>query len=159
VYFYSANAIWRIRTDGTQLEQVAAPAAGSVYGYREPSVSPDGRQIIFVDGDQREFVIRDLATGQQRTVAPAGGSNPLFSRDGLHIAYDATGAVGMVNVNGTLPRYLGCPASGCYGVGWTKDGQWLLTQAFDWVAMVNVTSGEWIIVPGTRGTYSISVQE
>ena len=45
------------------------------------------------------------------------------------------------------------------GVGWTKDGQWLLTQAFDWLAMVNVTSREWILVPRTNGSYDISVQQ
>ena len=158
VYFYSSS-IWRIRTDGTQLEELATPVAGSVNGLREPAVSSDGRRIIFADSDERSFVMLDLVTGERRTIAPAPGTTPLFSPDGLRIAYDAGAAVGMINVNGTGQRYFGCPASGCYGVGWTKDGRWLITQAFDWVAMVNVSTGEWIIVPGTRGSYSITVQE
>ena len=158
VYFYSSS-IWRVRTDGSQLEQLAAPQTGSVNGLREPAVSPDGRQIIFVDSDQRTFVLHDLTTGEKRTISTSWGTIPLFSPDGSRIGYDAGAAVGMINVDGTGRRYFGCPASGCYGVGWTKDGQWLITQAFDFVAMVNVSSGEWIIVPRTKGSFSITVQE
>jgi WD40 repeat protein len=158
IYFHSFS-IWRIRPDGSQLERVADPDSGSLYGFREPSVSPDGRTIAFMDGDHQTLLTRDLATGQQRTLAQVFGRSPVFSPDGSRVAYDAGSGVGMFDANGNGGRYFACPASGCNGVGWTKDGQWLLTQAFDWVAMVNVTSGEWVIIPGTRGSYSISVQE
>ncbi|MEO8563319.1 MAG: hypothetical protein ABI601_14640 [bacterium] len=157
VYFHT-NAIWRIRTDGTQLERVAAPSARSVYGFREPSVSPDGRQVIFIDGDASTYVIHDLVSGQERTV-PAVGSTPLLSPDGARVGYEIGTALGAMNIDGTGRTYLPCPATSCNGVGWTKDGKWLLTQAFDWIAMVNVTTGEWIHVPGTTGSYNISVAQ
>lgn len=61
---------------------------------REPRISPDGSQLLFVRDDdginESVLVVRDLATGEERTVNAAGtaADHPNWSPDGVWIVYN-----------------------------------------------------------------------
>jgi hypothetical protein len=155
VYFSTSEEIWRVRIDGSQPEKLLGRPAGVNVNYRDPTPSPDGNLIAYFD---QELFVHDVATGQSRRLGVLA-VRPVFSPDGTRIAYNEVGRIGTANVDGTGARLFGCPATSCNGVGWTKDGQWLLTQAGTQFAMANVNTREWITIPGTWGSYGIYVQE
>ncbi|HXG56281.1 MAG TPA: protein kinase [Vicinamibacterales bacterium] len=77
--------VWVDRTGAGQ--PLAAPRGA----YATPRLSPDGRSIALVAGRDREEVWRyDIALGELRQVTFNGGSSPVWSADGSHIAFGAS---------------------------------------------------------------------
>ena len=159
VYFSTSAEIWRVRIDGSQPEKLFGGPSGVGVNFRDAAPSPGANLIVYFDDVPKELFIHDRTTGQSRKLGVPLALSPVFSPDGTRIAYNDVGRIGMVNVDGTGAVLFGCPSTSCNGVGWTKDGQWLLTQSATQFAMTNVSTRGWITIPGLWGSYGIRVQE
>jgi Tol biopolymer transport system component len=74
------TVLYRMNADGSNQEPLGDPDADDY----EPKISPDGRSVLFQrwTGSAEPVMIRDLDTGQERTVLDAGGHNASWSPDG-----------------------------------------------------------------------------
>jgi Tol biopolymer transport system component len=74
------TVLYRMDADGSNQEPLGDPDANDY----EPKISPDGRSVLFQrwTGTEEPVMIRDLVTGQERTVLSAGGHNASWSPDG-----------------------------------------------------------------------------
>jgi len=130
-------------------------------------VSPDGRLLAYVNWDTGNLAVRDLRSGQSRSITdkPAGwvsddfAFKPRWSPDGKRIAYywfrddrslKGPGAADkdelrVIDLSGKNVRVLQSQPSspgGLTPIGWYPDGQALLATAVP--DMVDVTPGTWI---------------
>jgi len=130
----SASDIWRFPTTGSPIENVAAAErmtrqTGSL---QTPSVSPDGRQIVFLsdNGAHANLWIaavdgaapRQLTFERDRSVTMG---LPLWSPAGDRIAFvcsHQTTGIRVINPNGRGLRQL-VPEG--FGPSWSRDGRWL----------------------------------
>lgn len=151
VYFQNASAIWRVRLDGSGLEQVS-PAGGVPYG--QPDPSPDGTQVLgirgrFPDDGQFDVIVRDLAAGSDRTVGVAG-LLPRWAPSGGQIAYwsgdpfsGRWGAIAVVNADGTGNHQVSATGRryDARGLDWSPDGQWLIARSDSTLDLIQVATG------------------
>lgn len=88
----SSTQVWRVREDGSDLEQISPPGVDA-YG---PSPSPDLTQVAYIDADDwpTRLVVQDLTTGDVRIIAEhresssdAGLGAPRWSPAGDWIAF------------------------------------------------------------------------
>jgi WD40-like Beta Propeller Repeat len=137
--------IWRVKVDGTQLEQVA-PSAGHQF---DVAISPDGTLIAW-SAPPDHVMVMNLVSGTKTDVMPAGGAHPTFSPDGKRVAI-ARGNLAVVNVDGTDRQFYESPIFGFNSnVCWTKDGQWVISTDNSFTYMINMTTHEVVPVPGVR---------
>lgn len=140
----------RARADGSGVEALSESRAMPGMT-RRPSASPDGRYVAF------QF---DVAIGpwikvldvQDHVVFPWGfpGVSPEWSPNGALIAYTAyNGDVMVLNPEDVTTRVLltgrGYLASD--GIAWSPDSKWILCQRPEGATLVNVQSGERLLVP------------
>ena len=108
---------------------------------RSPSFSPDGRWFTYSTGAEGQVYIQDVAQSRaaSKISGPAGGSNPLWSRDGKKIYFVESGGglmeVGMdATGNAGTPRQLVSAGFNKIGDMWTRgysvapDGRFLLVR-------------------------------
>jgi Tol biopolymer transport system component len=115
-----------INADGTNLRRLTETAATDFY----PSLSPDGRQIVFSSRREGNFdiYVLDIATKDVRKLTSGLGSNfgPEFSPDGTRIVFasshDNIGQIWVMDADGANPRQLAAPGS-CVDPTWSPDGQ------------------------------------
>jgi len=94
------------------------------------SWSPDGRELVAVDGDQsRRLVVVDAAGGIVR-ILPAAGDDPAWSPEGREIAFvtDETNKLELASPTGGPPRVVARRAG---SPSWSPDGHRLLYTDFD----------------------------
>ena len=85
---YGGRNIWRMRPDGSDRRQLTFGGGGNT----QPTVSPDGRSIVFVShrsGKSQLWRI-DIEGGEavQLTDLPENVAEPRFAHDGRHIFFD-----------------------------------------------------------------------
>jgi TolB protein len=138
----SCGALFRVHSDG-RVERVTRPAGHS---HLDPAVSPDGRRIAFTDADQCEggttsYAVRVIDTVGRTTndLARLPGNryyptreyeSPAWSPDGSRLAL-ASGAVVLVNRNGTGLRRITPMRLGAASPAWSPDGRWIAFGDFD----------------------------
>lgn len=176
----TASQVWRVRPDGTGLEQITYPATGSQAWSASPS--PDGSQIVFIAGvphGSGDLVVHTLATGAQDTIMrDMHLSRAAWSPIGEWIAYsyywgDMQSAgrtlfwsdrVALVRPDGTHHPVLAGTAGtlhpsvfGNGGVNWSPDGNWLVGMSPYpdlRVKLIDVATGQSIpLNSATRGFY------
>lgn len=148
--------IWRVHPDGSGLQRVGAPG-GSSGGDYYPDPSPEGTRVVLSTnrGDQygaTRIVVRDVASGTDLDLG-VRGTYPRWSPVGEDIAFlsaatmSAPEALTLIRSDGTNPRVI-LPRSGNYsfhGIGWSPDGEWLVTDHQGGLVIVQVATG--LIVP------------
>lgn len=93
--FAAAGQLWLQPLDG----EAARPLLKEHSWAREPTFSPDGRQIAFISdqGGMRKLRLLDLKSGDTRTLADLGRDSwarfPSWSGDGKRIAFQKSGAL------------------------------------------------------------------
>lgn len=98
---------------------------------RYPAISPDGQTIAF--SFQGDIWVKDLAGDYPRrlTIHEAYESNPVFSPDGLQLAFNSSrygqNDVFVVSVYGGVPKRLTYHASGDQLSDWTNDNRLLFS--------------------------------
>jgi Tol biopolymer transport system component len=132
---YGKSEIWRVRPDGAGLARVGSPAT-YYEGDTDPSVSPDGRFVVFSTTRGPEGLrILDQSTGGQRTVA--GGTKARWSPvDADLVAYGVPSSVGgtsglelrLMRGDGTFIRRVSPPEHVYVTFSWSPDGKWLLAD-------------------------------
>jgi dipeptidyl aminopeptidase/acylaminoacyl peptidase len=148
--------IWAVPVDGgSPVQAVSYPAAvplieslSDLTPYLRRQFSPDGmRLVLSVQGD---LVIVDLATGAARPLG-APGVGPLWSKDGLQIAYvnaasqssvSGDSRIWIVPVGGGPSREIPARAgSRPTPIEWSPDSSQLLVSSLDGIDVVDVRSG------------------
>jgi len=111
-----------VRADGAGLQRLTA--TGTSY---DPAWSPDGRSIAFVSADRLFLMGDDGSRMRALTKAPAEAQGvlwPSWSPDGKRIAFTTrSGAVFVVDNDGTGKRPLTGAHSGGYCPAWSPDGR------------------------------------
>jgi Tol biopolymer transport system component len=102
-------AIRRMHSDGSGNSPVVPAATnGGVCrgGGTDPSLSPDGRRVVFVSADGRTIQTVSIRGGKKHRVVGDGRlkGSPVFSPDGRQIVYSASGALWIVNASGGRPH-------------------------------------------------------
>lgn len=134
-------SLWRIRPDGTQLDSLGIIAD---YGAEltVPAISPDGQTAVVSDYLGLRFIT--IATKASRVVRFACGK-PRYSPDGTRLACIMSGAVSVMNVDGTGVRQLNAPGQfdDLSAVDWTPDGTWLIARStqVNGSRLINATTG------------------
>ncbi|MGB9671552.1 MAG: TolB family protein, partial [Candidatus Norongarragalinales archaeon] len=86
IYFsmnHSGNwDLWSIRPDGTDLKQLTRTAEDE----HSPAVSPDGKEILFVDGQRTLWIMNVDGSDRREIPLPKGiYAQPSWSPDGQEI--------------------------------------------------------------------------
>jgi hypothetical protein len=154
IYFSALNddgyGLWRVRSDGTDLEQIA-----STFGYTTPGISPDGKLIAYYDP---EMLVLDLSTGKKVRIGPTGWF-PAFSPDGSRVAYLSGSGILVANVSGAPPTRLAIPwVASDAGLSWPAGGNWLITRESMWPMLVNASTGEHLMLRPLNGISEIAAK-
>jgi len=124
------------------LAMAAQAAAGSRPTLAEPSLSPDGAEIVFVSGGDIWTAPANGGTASLLITDPATEGRPLFSPDGRELAFTS-------NRNGAANIYVMALATGQVRRltvsdsterldGWSHDGKWIyLSSAANDIASQN----------------------
>jgi roadblock/LC7 domain-containing protein len=135
--YYYAYTTYRVKPDGTQLEQIGPTSAEG--NSLRPDISPDGTTEVF-QTPGGVLGSMNLAT---HTIKSFGinGVFPRYSPDGSQIAYLA-GSYGqygpmqlyVMKADGTGVRQVSNTGNVSYqelsGVDWSPDGQWLVASSY-----------------------------
>ncbi|HET7552894.1 MAG TPA: hypothetical protein VFK04_16490 [Gemmatimonadaceae bacterium] len=121
---------YRARADGSADEALAVTSQPNAVS---PSLSPDGKRLVFSTGDWGQLAIVDIATGEWSYVNEAMGTSPAWSPDGSRIAYVATGNDGArlhtVAPDGSDNHRVGDENSSYdVGIDWSPDGRWIIAR-------------------------------
>ena len=183
-----AGEIWRVPIDGGDAVKIPfeAPVDAEIgpevkFAYRvdttamvtahqirHPVPSPDGTRIVFTAFDR--LWIKELPNGDARrlTGANVGEYSPVWSPDGLWIAYatwddSAGGRIVKVRADGSgTPQTLTNTAALYYNLAWSPDGQRIvatrgaareLKRAPD--IFFGPLGGEFVWVPATGGSINV----
>jgi Tol biopolymer transport system component len=110
-----------------------------------PKLCQDGKTLVFV---QIGPIIRkrNLDTGEESEVAKAGNTQYDLSPDGREVVFQVNDTVKIVSLNGGDSRELFSVGSSHYGLEWTRDGRYIIVQAF------GTASSEIWRIPAQGGT-------
>jgi Tol biopolymer transport system component len=179
----SASRIWRIRPDGTALEQITH---GGATAERNPSPAPDGERLVYSVIETpaeagfkiTNIVVHHIGTGVTDTIvrgyddleatwSPTGEwiAYTYVSTSLIHHAYTKTVVFGrilrIIRPDGSEDRQPPVSATSNYGflgtVSWSPDGQWLAGKAFYpdlRIKLVNVATGETLPLNSATRPYS-----
>ena len=166
IYFGTTESrgqlIWRVKPDGTGLQQITPVGPlGSVHEGR-PSPAPNGASITYYQGGGTNvFVrIRDLADGMVRPMSVAGHA-PTWSPKGDLIVYSGVenydnGSVRVVRPDGTGQRVISQPRRWYeFGLDWSPDGKWVVgrSRSSGMLELIEVDTGLTLPLAFTRNLH------
>jgi Tol biopolymer transport system component len=132
------TGIFRINTETNGITKLADEGVIA-------KLCPDGKTLVFVKSG---LIItkRNLDTGEESEVVKIGAAPYDLSPDGREVVFQVDGAVKTVSLNGGEPRELFSGLAKYYGLGWTRDGRYIIARAF------GTASSEIWRVPAQGGT-------
>ncbi len=125
IYFsmnHSGNwDLWSIKPDGTDLK----PLTCTPEDEHSPAVSPDGKEVLFVDGRRNLWIMNVDGTGRREVPLPKGiYAHPGWSPDGQEIAFVSTRSgskeLWVTSAMGDLSRELTRLGRPCKDPFWAK---------------------------------------
>jgi Tol biopolymer transport system component/tRNA A-37 threonylcarbamoyl transferase component Bud32 len=120
---YSSGPLTRMRIYVRQQGSRAVPVTtDSGASQRRPVWSPDGTQLLFVQGNN--LVVVPALGGQPRVVVGRFAGSAVWSPDGKEIAYAVQDSLLVQPLGGGAPRVLQAPGQ-FSGLAWSPDGQWI----------------------------------
>lgn len=136
------------RTDVQTGETTLIPGADGA-GYRSwADATPDGRQIVYGQntGAKITLLVQDLATSEERTLAPGPATATRVSPDGQMVAYRTGNAkeqsIMVVPISGGTPRaVLTVAADLAHFVDWMPAGRQLLARVGQKFVVVALDGG------------------
>lgn len=113
------HGVWLVRPSGGRPHRVPG-IPNMLDGF---SISPNGKQIAFVAQNANQIDIDAIATGKVRAVASVAPNTavPVWSPSGTRIAYAASGAIHVINLN-THGRVVICHRCGGT-LAWSTRGE------------------------------------
>lgn len=151
-------SLFRARADGTAIEAIGPARTGAIpwwEGSWRGDPGADGMLVVYQRfGEQAGIQVLDLATG---TVTPTGvaGATPRLSPDGRSFAYVPVGGGHLVIAELANPGRSTLIGQGFvigeHAFGWSADGNWLLASAEGGLHVIDVITGQSVVVPGTSG--------
>jgi len=135
----TGTGAYRIDTETSEITRLADEGVFA-------RLCPDGKTLVFYDGEGG-IRKRNLDTGEESVIVKA---EPWYglSPDGREVVFQVEGAVKIVSLNGGKPRELFSGLAQRYGLGWTKDGRYIIAYAF---SSATASSEIWR-VPAQGGT-------
>lgn len=113
--------IFVMNADGSGLTQLTTPVAGEPISRIEPSFSPDGGRIVYIErshfnGTFDGVYVMNADGSNPRQLRTLGGQRqPTFSPDGFHIIYENNGNIIRIDADGSNPTVLLLPGGNIYG--------------------------------------------
>ncbi len=119
--------LFRMDADGRNARALIPDRSKPVAEHRNPSVSPDGRRVVFerIDSAGASLCVFDLGSADEPTVVAdsAGASQPAWSPDGTRVAYrHATGGIHVCAIDGTEHVRLSPASAQDRWPQWSPDG-------------------------------------
>jgi len=119
------TGIFRIDTETSEITKLADEGVFA-------RLCPDGKTLVFVKvKDGPSIRKRNLDTGEESEVVKVGTMFYDLSPDGREVVFQVNGAVKTVSLNGGEPRELFRGLAQYYGLGWTRDGRYIIALARD----------------------------
>jgi hypothetical protein len=153
VYFSAASGsthhIWRMQSDGSQLEAISA--AGAELESR-PDISRNGNLLAFV-GTGPTISVRDLSTGIM-TLTGIPGQSPRFSPIDDRIAFltaSGNGDIAVMNHDGTSIQNLTTTSDFSESLNWSPDGKWIISVRNAELVLIEVPTGLVLPLPWSQG--------
>jgi len=134
----TGTGAYRIDTETSGITRLAD---GGVFA----RLCPDGKTLV--RWGEEGIIKRNLDTGEESVVVKVGAPLYDLSPDGMEVVFQVGGAVKTVSLNGGEPRELFSGLAEHYGLGWTRDGRYIIAHALSITA-----SGEIWRVPAQGGT-------
>jgi serine/threonine-protein kinase len=143
----SMYAFLGARTENAVMGSISIPFAlqnqtlSSVYPAPTFEVSPDGRKVVYVDGEINMLRLQYTDSLDHRLLeGTAGATNPFFSPDGQWIGFFQDGTLQRVPVEGGSPSRLAVIGQlNPIGATWLEDGR---------IVWGTIRSGLYTMVPG-----------
>jgi len=117
-------------------QQVGAIGSPKEY-YDTPSLSPDGRRVVYAQGRAIWFSNADGSGAKQLA---ADGTEPLWSPAGDEIAYSNAAGLWVVSPDGGKPRLVASGATD--NGGWSPNGKFIASWGRGGVEIVTVGNGK-----------------
>jgi Tol biopolymer transport system component len=144
------SAIFRVRVDGTGLEQLTTMQPG-VEQYPDPS--PDDTRLLFsgsvYDGNLPVVKVLDLRTGAVTSLNVVG-NGARWSPDGTRILYERDGDLYVMNADGSGERRIHQPTDDDYYYrnDWSADGKWAIAATeLGKVQFIEIATGTVVPLP------------
>ncbi|HKG90949.1 MAG TPA: hypothetical protein VKA84_03585 [Gemmatimonadaceae bacterium] len=126
------TSILRVHPDGSGLDTVAAPQAGTGSAFRDPAPSPDGRMVAFLGGTSCATAcsaaggiqVRDLGTGAT-IAAGLPGEQPRWIPGTDTLVVSTPAGFIVMRPNGAVVRRIAFPLSGFSPFDLSPDGRWI----------------------------------
>jgi hypothetical protein len=146
-------SVWRIRTDGTDLTQIAQ--VPSLFTELHVGVAPDGSRIAFAE--EYDLNILDVATSNV-TRQQMQATFVEFSPDSRRLAIMLQDRIRIVSFDGRAPVEVAVGrVSNDAGIAWSPDGRWLITRGYGGPVLIDVATGRMGLI-GLPSVYQISLK-
>ena len=111
---------------------------------RTPTVSPDGRMIVFqgvAEGKVGLYVRNVDSINTQRLAGTDDASFPFWSPDSRYVGFFSDNRLKKVDITGGMPQTI-CPVAEPIGGAWNRDGVIVLAQGGQGLHRVSAAGGE-----------------
>lgn len=145
------GAIFRIRPDGTDLEQIQIEQLGPFASVTGPAISPDGKRLAYSTSTQ--ILVYNFET-RTNSILTWFGNAPRWSPDGAWIAFTSEGGLHIMDPAGTTRHVIDTGGVPVFeGISWSTDSRWIAAALGTYeIVLVDAVTHEMLKL-GLPGTY------